>query len=348
MINRQNWLDARAYTHYLQNVCQRDPETVARTRAHLRHLLEWADDEPLGKAKTLTPIFPTYLLKARADGRTTQLSVESITKALSNARGFFTYARMEWPARYREITDQWLNLLQPPVLARYRSQLVEHKYWDITDVLKIAAVSTETLREERGKVAIAMLFLTGMRADALASIPISCVDLANGRITQDPRQGVRTKGSKAAITYLLQIPELHKIITDWDRRVRSFSPSALWYATIDREGRQVTETAQAFEGRHTLIRNDVKIICERAGVPYLSPHKLRHGHVVYGLQRAKNMRELKAISQNVMHSSVTITDQIYGGLLGDDVKDTIASLGQRKSDDLEAKLNELVELLKAR
>lgn len=349
MINRQNWLDVRAYVYYLETICQRDPETVSRIRAHLRHLLEWADHEPLGRAKNITPIFPNYLLTARADGRTARLSPESINRALSGARAFFVHARMEWPARYQAITDRWVNLLQPPALARPYAQITDHQFWSIDDVLKIAAVSVETLREERAKVAVAMLFLSGMRADALASIPIACVDLAAGRIIQDPRQGVRTKGSKAGITYLLDIPELHKVVDTWDQLVRAtLSPHALWYATLDREGMRLTETTQAFDGRHTLIRNDVHIICERAGVNYLSPHKLRHGHVVYALRKARNMRELKAISQNVMHSSVTITDQIYGGLAGEDVQETITGLGHQKQESMEAKLDELLQLLKGR
>ena len=64
------------------------------------------------------------------------------------------------------------------------------------------------------------------------------------------------------------------------------------------------------------------MICALANVPYLSPHKLRHGHVVHALRQARNLEDLKAISQNVMHSSITITDGIYGNLAGDTVRDT--------------------------
>lgn len=76
-----------------------------------------------------------------------------------------------------------------------------------------------------------------------------------------------------------------------------------------------------------MIERDVRRICERAGVPYQSPHKLRHGHVVYALKQARNMAELKAISQNIMHASVVITDQVYGKLVSNNVRDVIASLG---------------------
>mgnify|MGYP006991979149 CR=1 FL=1 len=44
------------------------------------------------------------------------------------------------------------------------------------------------------------------------------------------------------------------------------------------------------------------------------------------------MAGLKAVSQNVMHSSVAITDGIYGALLEDDVHDLIQSLGNSAND----------------
>lgn len=61
-------------------------------------------------------------------------------------------------------------------------------------------------------------------------------------------------------------------------------------------------------------------------MPYLYPHKVRHGHTVYALKRAHDMGQLKAISQNIMHASVVTTDQIYGRLINDDVQEIISSL----------------------
>ncbi len=340
MINRQNWLDVRVYLRYIERMRQLDAETVVRSRAHLRHLLEWADETPLGKVPKIDPTFPVYLLAV-------PLASSSIIRGLSVVRGFYTFARVEWPGRYRATTDSWISMLQPPRLARADSQLRTHQFWSVEDVLKVAAVSTETLRQERGKVAVCMLFLSGMRADALATLPVSCVDLAAGQVVQDPQQGVRTKNRKAAITYFLDIPDLMKVVADWDRRVRALSPGALWYATLTSDAMTITETTRAFAGRNNVVERDVRLICALTGVPYLSPHKLRHGHVVYALKKARNMAEMKAISQNVMHASVTITDQVYGNLIGDDIKSTIAGLGQRSSDDISARLTELVELLKA-
>ena len=346
MINRQNWLDVRAYLHHGQYIRQNDPETVSRLRSHLRHLLEWADETALPAARSVDPTYPTYLMTARSDGRDKPLAPVSIVKGLAAARQFFAFARAEWSMRYKPITESWIDMLQPPRHIRSDSRLPLHQFYDLDAVLKIAAVSTETLREERGKVAACMLFLSGMRADALASLPVSCVDIGTRQVMQLPEVGVRTKNRKAAITYLLEIPELLVVVEAWDHRVRALPLSALWYATLTNDGMHLTSTQVAFNGRDNVVQRDLRIICDLAGVTYLSPHKLRHGHVVHALKKARNMTDLKAISQNVMHSSVTITDGIYGNLVTNDVRDTIAHLGQERSDELQVRINELLELLK--
>ena len=49
-------------------------------------------------------------------------------------------------------------------------------------------------------------------------------------------------------------------------------------------------------------------------------------YAVFGIKHAHDMRELKAVSQNLMHSSISITDGIYGNLNNNDMMETIAGL----------------------
>jgi integrase len=69
------------------------------------------------------------------------------------------------------------------------------------------------------------------------------------------------------------------------------------------------------------------VICNRACVTFRSAHKLRHGHAIFGIKNSRNIQDLKAISQNLMHSSLTVTDGIYGNLSGEDFTETISKLG---------------------
>lgn len=347
MIYRQNWLDVREYLHHMNRVRQNDSETIKRARSHLRHLLEWADETPFSRIRSIDPTFQTYLLSARSDGKDKTLAPASIIKCLAFCRQFLSFARAEWPYRYKAISESWILMLRPPREIRSNSRLIVHQYYTLEEVRKIASVSTETLHQERAKIAVCMLFLSGMRADALASLPIRCVDLWNRQIQQLPEAGVRTKNRKAAITYLLQLPELLDVVTRWDRRVRSqLPPTALWYATLTSDGSEITNTERAVHRRYDVVERDVKLICQLAGVSYLSPHKLRHGHVVHALKQAHNMSQLKAISQNIMHASVVTTDGIYGDLVNNDIMDIISNLGQSKDSNLEDKLTELIDLLK--
>ena len=66
--------------------------------------------------------------------------------------------------------------------------------------------------------------------------------------------------------------------------------------------------------------------------PYHSPHKFRHGHAVYALKNAKDVSALKAVSQNLMHENLTITDGVYGILSENDVRKEIAELGKKIVD----------------
>jgi hypothetical protein len=63
-----------------------------------------------------------------------------------------------------------------------------------------------------------------------------------------------------------------------------------------------------------------------AGLPYKSPHKFRHGHAVFALQHARTMADYKAVSMNLMHADISITDGIYAPLAGGEVQRRIAGL----------------------
>ena len=82
------------------------------------------------------------------------------------------------------------------------------------------------------------------------------------------------------------------------------------------------------EYRISRANKDLKEWLSRVGLPYHSPHKFRHGNAVYSFQIAKTPADLKAISQNLMHSNLSITDGIYGILSKEDRKNYITNLGK--------------------
>ncbi|HSD85086.1 MAG TPA: hypothetical protein VLG46_14555, partial [Anaerolineae bacterium] len=180
----------------------------------------------------------------------------------------------------------------------------------------------------RDQVGAVMLFLSGMRAGAFGTLPISAVDLSTRTIKQWPSLGVKTKNGKAATTYLLDIPELLAVVKEWDTFIRSqLPPTAMWYTpVISQWGEQILSPDAPGENRNLAVSKRMRKLFELTDLPYRSPHKFRHGHAVYALQHAKTMADYKAVSMNLMHEDIRVTDGIYAPLAGNDIQQRITGL----------------------
>lgn len=320
MISRENWLDMKEYVAHVKKI-GRSPETVKKVEEVLRHLVRWADDTPFPRSREIDPAFPTYLITARVDGRPVPLGASTMKKACEYARLFFNFMRGEHLARYRAITGSWIETIRPSTGNSLQSEYHEHEFWEIDQVRKVAAIEPRNLTEERDRAALVFLFLSAMRARAFVSLPVDAVDLRQYKVSQFPRMGVRTKNSKAARTDMLRIPDLVAVVQAWDKKVRE-AKCRLWYPAIDRWHRGFLHDNELnWPSRTIVLNNGLRKLSARAGVPYLSAHKLRHGHAVYMMRRVKDMHGLKSLSQNLMHKSVSTTDGIYARLVRDDIAD---------------------------
>lgn len=326
-ICRQNWLDVQEYVAHVEKR-GRSPETVKRVRGFLRHLLLWAGETPFGQAREIDPALPTWLLTSRLDGIDKPLSPVSMRKICQYAQLFFTFMRGEYFSRYRKITPSWVDMIEPSIAHGLHSQYKEHAFYKIEDIRRIAELPVAKLREERDRAAICFLFVSAMRAQAFVSMPIKCVDLGTMTVKQFPELGVRTKNGKAAVTSLLQLRGCMEVVQAWDAKLRAngMTGDDLWFPVVDMRGEFVKREKMNFINRRTDVADGLKSFCKRLGITYLSLHKLRHGHIYFMMNRVKDMKGLKALSQNVMHSSVAITDGIYGRLVIDDIKDVYGAI----------------------
>ena len=328
MINRQNWLDVQKFLSYQLEIKQIAGRSANAQWSRLRHLLEWANELAFTDIMQKRPTFPAYV-ETLVTEQGTPFSASHLVAMFKTTRAFFLWARQEYPIRYKHVELNWIQSLRPSRGRSEASVLLERKLYTLEDVLQLVEVPAETTARRRMRAAVAFLFLSGMRIGAFCTLPLKCVNLATSQVIQAPEMGVRTKNSKAAKTYLLNIPELTAVVKEWDREIRAvLPPDGYWYAHLDEFGQLTTRRPRSNreEARHD-FRDDLVDLCARAGIPYLSPHKLRHGFAVYGLKRAKTVAQMKAISQNLMHSNMGITDGIYGKLVDDDVRDIITGLG---------------------
>lgn len=156
-----------------------------------------------------------------------------------------------------------------------------------------------------------------------------------------------TKNGKRVTTFLLPIPELLEVAQTWDQVVRPKLPAtAPWYAPVSaRWGSQSLEGSEPGRNRHQALDKRLRKLFNLAGLTYKSAHKFRHGHAVYGLLKAQTMADYKAVSMNLMHDDIKITDSIYAPILSQEVQLRISRLGGQSIDPAENRLESMARSL---
>jgi site-specific recombinase XerD len=141
-------------------------------------------------------------------------------KIIEAGKRFFIWARQNHPEAFGSMSAAWPEILRPP---RVKDASDEHECVSLEEVLRLVAVPNDDddLALLRDRAAAALLFLSGARASAFTTLPISAVDLPGGTLRQWPVLGVVTKNGKLATTFLLPIPELLAVALIWDDVVRS-------------------------------------------------------------------------------------------------------------------------------
>lgn len=325
MINRDNYKLVQKFLAYRNEVDQIAPGSKQIEVTHLRYLLEWADKVEFIKASNIRPTFPEYMLSARQDGLEAQLSAEYIKKVLSTTRRFFAWLVLNRNG-YKNIKASWIATLK---VKRLSNPPRNSEAVSMEEIRAIAKAPVMNTGERRTRAMAVMLFLSGMRIGAFVSLSLECVDLDNLTIFQFPSMGVRTKNRKSAKTTLLNLPELLEVVKAWDIEVRSILPSnGFWFAPLATDTGEIDPSnLSPNENRATSACRHLKNWLTKLDLKYHSPHKFRHGHIHYAMSLSKTIEDYKAVSLNVMHSSMEITDQFYSVLNDDQVRNRINQLG---------------------
>lgn len=344
MIDKENWRMVKKYLAYRQEVDLLSKGSMRTQTIQTRYLLEWAQNTPFRQAATIRPTFPEHMLTSRLDGVEGRLSAGYIKKALATARLFFTWLS-DNETGYKNIKQAFIKTLK---VKRISDTPKNKGYVTYEEILKIASRPARSIHERRARAGMVFLYLSGMRIGAFVSLPIQAVDIPNRCVLQFPSMGVRTKNSKAAKTFLLDIPELLQVVQEWDNEVRAVLPdTGFWFAPLSPQTGQIDLRAlEVGEHRHSKARKDFRMWLAQEKLTYHSPHKFRHGHIHYGLERAENIADFKAVSMNAMHSNMEITDTFYSVLQDEEVKNRIGKLNKGgKSRDRGEVIKVLEDLL---
>ena len=349
MVNRGNWKLFKAYLTYRQEVSQLSDESLRLDESRLRHLLIWADEVPIQNAQAIRPTFPDHLKSARIDGRGDELSPAYIKKII-NASHQFGQWLITHRSGYKSTLVRWLDTLKAP--RKPQTEDKQHEAVTLEEIRAIAAAPVQSVWEQRIRAAAVFWFLSGIRIGAFVTLPIDAINVKDRTIKQWPKLGVKTKFGKHSTTYLLNIPDLLAIVEEWDDIVRSILPAnGYWFAPLSSKTGEIDSQIQMI-GKHRDMRarTDLKRWFNSVGLSYHSPHKFRHGFAVYGLKQAQDMAAYKAVSMNLMHANISITDGIYSILSQKDVSDQIAQLGVKNESspsDMATMLRKLANQLES-
>ena len=332
MIERQNYLKVKLFLKYLEEIQQVSPSSLERYSFYLRHLLLWADDRSLGDSPTFRPTLQAYTASTPGKDGHLSLAFESQKKIIEISKRFFIWAKATYPREFSHVTLSWIETLRPPRTPQIGGDPVYVSEEEINRLMEVS-VPEDDLCLLRDKAAAARLYLTGERISALTTSPILAFNLSDRSVRQWPELGVHTKFGKKATTFILPIPHLIDVVSAWDEVVRAnLPPDYPWYAPIEqRWGEQKFTQELPGKNRHQALEKRLRLLFSLAGLPYKSAHKFRHGHAVFGLMHAQTMADYKAVSVNLMHDSLTVTDEVYARIMQNDVKIRIQNLVQNPS-----------------
>lgn len=199
--------------------------------------------------------------------------------------------------------------------------------------------------ERRNRAVIAFTWLTGVRDGALASLKVKHVDLAEGRVNQDPRE-VKTKNSKLQTTTFFPVAgEARSIVIEW---IEYLTKDQLWGledplfpATLIEHGPDSQFQAGGLARRHwsnaDAIRKIFKEAFEEVGLPGFNPHSFRHALAILGERTCSTPEEFKAWSQNLGHEQVLTTLTSYGEVAPYRQAEIIRTLGARPAGTTDRK-----------
>jgi site-specific recombinase XerD len=171
------------------------------------------------------------------------------------------------------------RLKQPKI--KYQERRVP-KDDDIVELMRMLNTAEDT-------IALLLLIDCGIRITELATIKIDDIDFNESSIL------IHGKGGKTRIVYISE-----PVVKQLRHYVGTLKSDQLFPSTR-------SDAKVAYRGRRYFERR-LDELCKRAGVERLTPHQLRHYFATTALSRGA---DIKAVSEFLGHSDVTITLKIY-------------------------------------
>jgi integrase/recombinase XerD len=208
------------------------------------------------------------------------LAPTSVSRAVSAARGFYRFLMLDGHIKHHPAED----LNTPQRLSHLPQFLSEEEMGEL-----LASPDVKTDEGVRDRAMLELMYATGLRVSELCALQSTDVDIHAGllRCQGKGSKQRRVPIGKSAIHWLQQYLGVRK-------RLGSDTKPQLFL----HHGRSLTRQA---------AWSIVKAHAERAGVPDISPHTLRHSFATHLLQHGADSRSVQAL---LGHADISTT-QIY-------------------------------------
>lgn len=319
--NEKNERIKKEYDEYLEESQGKNEKTIDQVRDSIYRFEEYNKFKDLATFKKEQAIgFKKYLSKQKAKKDGKNLSKSTLLHISTNLKHFFYWlSEQKGYSKIKKTDIEYLNLLDNDIRAVRNKKI---KFPPTPEQIRKVVFGFDSSNEiaKHHQALIAFTFLTGARDLAISSLKIKHIDLHRRIVTQDPKDGVKTKGSKLIYTKFFPIgKDIENIVVNWVNyliKEKLFSQSDPLFPKI-KIGHDQNKNFQA-QGLSkeqwadaSRIRKIFQDSFEKENLPYFNPHSFRDTLSEIG-KNSCNIAQYKAWSQNLGHENISTTLDNYG------------------------------------
>jgi integrase/recombinase XerD len=283
---------------HLEQEKGRTRNTISSYRYDLQKLSAWATKEGKRIEELERPDLRLWMKALTLDQH---LNPQSVTRAVSAARGFFSFLLLD-----KHVTHDAADGLLTP-----KGDHKLPRFLTIEEINRLfAAPNVSTVRGARDRAILETLYAAGLRASEVTTLKQRDIDLKRRRLK------VTGKGEKQRMTLI------GRSCVKWLRRYTFMranpDPDRIAFASqggrIELKGGDAKSEQPMTRGAiHKMVRKYAKIV----GLRNVSPHTLRHSFATHLLQGGADSRSVQML---LGHSDISTT-QIYLHITTDRLRD---------------------------
>ena len=321
--NAKNERIKKNYYDYLKESKGRNDKTLDQVRNAIFRFEEYTKFKDFSTFRKEQAIgFKKHLAKQKTKRNGDAISKSTLLHISTNLKQFFTWLRDQNGFEKIKLTEiDYFNMQENDIaIAKAKRFKSSPSLEQIRKV--IFEMPTNTEIEKRNQALIAFTILTGARDSAIISLRIKHLDIYTKSVTQDPKEGVKTKFGKLIYTKFFPVgDDIEKIVIDWFKflkEVKFYNDNhPLFPKTKLAHNQDFAFEAQGLEPvfwrTTTQVREIFKSAFENANLPYFNPHSFRDTLSMLG-KKSCTIEQFQAWSQNLGHSKMSTTLDDYGNI----------------------------------